>query len=85
MESEIYLAKMENELNSVVLHGVVASGETIKLGKMYAAKYIEDTKYYRCQVISIGPQMSQVNENTHSYVGLTFCIRIPRRLTFCLI
>lgn len=62
MESEIYLTKIEEVLNRVVLHGAIASGETIRLGKIYAAKYVEDNMYYRCQLISSGPEMTQVSE-----------------------
>lgn len=62
MESERYLAQIEEQLNRVVLHGAIASGETIKVGKMYVARYVEDNRFYRCQVISAGAQMTHVSK-----------------------
>lgn len=62
LESESYLTKIEEVLNRMVLHGALASGETIKLGKMYASKYNEDNMYYRCQVISQGLQIIHVSK-----------------------
>lgn len=60
LDSEIYLAKLEEILNKTVLHAVVASNNTVKLGKMYAAKYFEDNIFYRCQIVSVNPNFAQV-------------------------
>lgn len=61
LDSEIYLAKLEEILNKTVLHAVVASNNTVKLGKMYAAKYFEDNIFYRCQIVSVNPNFAQVS------------------------
>ncbi|XP_057664799.1 probable ATP-dependent RNA helicase spindle-E [Diorhabda carinulata] len=53
IESEIYQAKLEEILNKTVLHSVVATGGTLKIGKIYAARYFEDNLFYRCRVLSI--------------------------------
>lgn len=74
MESETYLTKIEEVLNRMVLHSVIASGQYIKVGKLYAAKYTEDNMYYRCQVISIGSHM--INVRKFSVFFYTFKINV---------
>lgn len=60
MESEIYLGRLEEILNKTVLHAAVASGQTVKVGKVYAAQYFEDKLFYRCRVLSIVSNFAHV-------------------------
>ncbi|XP_074032862.1 tudor domain containing 9 protein spindle E isoform X2 [Leptinotarsa decemlineata] len=60
LESEIYLARIEEILNKTVLQEVATSGDRVKVGNLYATRYSEDNMFYRCQVISLSQDMAQV-------------------------
>ncbi|KAG5889433.1 hypothetical protein JTB14_032766 [Gonioctena quinquepunctata] len=60
LDSEIHLAKIEHILNKTVLHEVLGSGRRIVVGKWYAARYVEDNIFYRCQVTSSEENLAKV-------------------------
>ncbi|KAL1512681.1 hypothetical protein ABEB36_002237 [Hypothenemus hampei] len=51
------LSQIEEALNKQVLKQV---DEQIKVGKIYAAKFVEDGLFYRCKVTAIAGQINQV-------------------------
>lgn len=67
LESEYFLAKIEETLNKQLLHQVVAAENSedrkLKLGKIYATRYHEDNLFYRCKIISYSTNSVQVEYN----------------------
>nr|CAH7759338.1 unnamed protein product [Callosobruchus chinensis] len=59
-ESENYLAQIDQALNKTVLRSVLEVKEKVRVGKRYAARYVDDHLFYRCQVLSLSKITAQV-------------------------
>ncbi|XP_060520924.1 probable ATP-dependent RNA helicase spindle-E [Cylas formicarius] len=56
-ETNVYLQQIDEALNKQVLMQVT---ETVKLDKIYAARFREDGQFYRCKVLTTGGRVHQI-------------------------
>ncbi|KAJ8973120.1 hypothetical protein NQ317_011048 [Molorchus minor] len=60
LESEYYLAQIEESLNKQILYSAVKVEGRLNMGKFYAARYIEDNLFYRCKINSMAQNILQI-------------------------